>query len=292
MEAEAPDGTPVIAARPGAAAGGRRRRDRARRGSPPGRRAPGVMAGSGLYWGHGEHALQRLCDELRVPVALNGLARGCVPPDHDCYVSRARGAALKGADVAIVIGVPMDFRLGFGGRLRRGHEAHRALRRAALESVPARDRGGALRRHPPHARRPPRGRRRRPGPVGLDRLAPRGGAGAARRGADGAGGLPLAAASDARLRRAAAGDRPRHDRHRGRRRLRVLRRPPDRDPPARLLDGSGPVRLPRQRAGLRHRRRSRTAGSAHAACSSATAHSASPGSSSTRWCATTCRSWP
>jgi thiamine pyrophosphate-dependent acetolactate synthase large subunit-like protein len=75
---------------------------------------PAIMAGSGLYWGHGEHALQRLCDELRVPVALNGLARGCVPPGHECYFSRARGAALKGADVAIVIGVPMDFRLGFG----------------------------------------------------------------------------------------------------------------------------------------------------------------------------------
>jgi acetolactate synthase I/II/III large subunit len=76
---------------------------------------PAIMAGSGLYWGHGEGALQRLCDELRVPVFLNGLARGCVPPDHDCYFSRARGTALKGADVALVIGVPMDFRLGFGG---------------------------------------------------------------------------------------------------------------------------------------------------------------------------------
>ena len=76
---------------------------------------PAIMAGSGLYWGHGEHALQRLSEELRIPVFLNGLARGCVPPDHECYFSRARGTALKGADVALVIGVPMDFRLGFGG---------------------------------------------------------------------------------------------------------------------------------------------------------------------------------
>src|SRR5204862_2669525 len=30
------------------------------------------------------------------------------------FFSRARGTALKGADVALVIGVPMDFRLGFG----------------------------------------------------------------------------------------------------------------------------------------------------------------------------------
>jgi acetolactate synthase-1/2/3 large subunit len=76
---------------------------------------PAIMAGTGLYWARGETALQRLADELDVPVFLNGLARGCVPADHRCFFSRARGAGLKGADVALVIGVPMDFRLGFGG---------------------------------------------------------------------------------------------------------------------------------------------------------------------------------
>jgi acetolactate synthase-1/2/3 large subunit len=73
------------------------------------------MAGTGLYWSRGEAALLRLCDELGVPVFLNGLARGCVPADHPMFFSRARGTALKGADVALVVGVPMDFRLGFGG---------------------------------------------------------------------------------------------------------------------------------------------------------------------------------
>ena len=76
---------------------------------------PAIMAGTGLYWAHGEDALRQLCEELRIPVFLNGLARGCVPADHDCFFSRARGTALKGADVALMIGVPMDFRLGFGG---------------------------------------------------------------------------------------------------------------------------------------------------------------------------------
>jgi acetolactate synthase-1/2/3 large subunit len=75
---------------------------------------PAIMAGTGLYWAHGEEALQRLCEELRIPVFLNGLARGCVPADHECFFSRARSNALKGADVALVVGVPMDFRLGFG----------------------------------------------------------------------------------------------------------------------------------------------------------------------------------
>ena len=75
---------------------------------------PVVMAGTGLYWARGEEALVRLCEELSVPVFVNGLGRGCVPADHPLFFSRARGAGLKGADVALVIGVPMDFRLGFG----------------------------------------------------------------------------------------------------------------------------------------------------------------------------------
>jgi acetolactate synthase-1/2/3 large subunit len=75
---------------------------------------PVVMAGTGLYWARGEEALVRLCEELSLPAFLNGLARGCVPADHATFFSRARGTALKGADVALVVGVPMDFRLGFG----------------------------------------------------------------------------------------------------------------------------------------------------------------------------------
>ncbi len=75
---------------------------------------PVIMAGSNLYWGRGELALVALAERLRIPVFLNGLARGCVPADHELFFSRARGSALGGADVALVIGVPLDFRLGFG----------------------------------------------------------------------------------------------------------------------------------------------------------------------------------
>jgi acetolactate synthase-1/2/3 large subunit len=76
---------------------------------------PVVMAGTGLYWGRGEEALRALVERLRIPVFLNGQARGCLPADHELCFSRARGDGLKGADVALVIGVPLDFRLGFGG---------------------------------------------------------------------------------------------------------------------------------------------------------------------------------
>jgi len=75
---------------------------------------PVIMAGTNVWWGHGEAALLRLAEERRIPVLMNGMARGAVPADHPLAFSRVRGKALGEADVALIVGVPMDFRLGFG----------------------------------------------------------------------------------------------------------------------------------------------------------------------------------
>src|SRR6476469_2905036 len=102
---------------------------------------PAIMAGSGLYWGHGEGEMRALAEALGIPVFLNGLGRGCLPADHELAFSRARSTALGGADVALVIGVPMDFRLGFGGsfgeetKLVRLDVAPNALTRNRLPDV-------------------------------------------------------------------------------------------------------------------------------------------------------------
>ena len=78
---------------------------------------PAIMAGTGLYWAHGEGPLRELAEALGIPVYLNGMGRGCLPADHELAFSRTRGAGLGGADVAVVIGVPLDFRLGFGAAI-------------------------------------------------------------------------------------------------------------------------------------------------------------------------------
>src|ERR1700723_810228 len=78
-------------------------------------RRPVIMAGTNVWWGHAEAALLSLAERRRIPALMNGMARGPVPPDHPLAFSRARSKALGEADVAVVIGVPMDFRLGFGG---------------------------------------------------------------------------------------------------------------------------------------------------------------------------------
>ena len=75
---------------------------------------PAIMAGTGLYWAGAEVELQGVAEALGIPVFLNGMGRGCLPADHELCFSRARGRGLKEADVALVVGVPLDFRLGFG----------------------------------------------------------------------------------------------------------------------------------------------------------------------------------
>jgi acetolactate synthase-1/2/3 large subunit len=78
---------------------------------------PAIMAGSNLYWACAESELRELAEALGIPVFLNGMGRGCLAPDHELYFSRARGAGLGGCDVCLVIGVPLDFRLGFGNSI-------------------------------------------------------------------------------------------------------------------------------------------------------------------------------
>jgi acetolactate synthase I/II/III large subunit len=76
---------------------------------------PVIMAGTNVWWGRAEKELRALSESLRIPVLMNGMARGTVPADHELAFSRARSKALGEADVALVVGAPMDFRLAFGG---------------------------------------------------------------------------------------------------------------------------------------------------------------------------------
>lgn len=104
---------------------------------------PVVMAGTDLYWAHGEHELVAFAEALGTPVFTNGQARGCIPADHRLAFSRVRSQALKGADVALVVGVPMDFRLGFGGSF--GPETTIiTLQRAPFDAKPPRSADVAL----------------------------------------------------------------------------------------------------------------------------------------------------
>ena len=66
-------------------------------------------------WADGaEEAALRLVEEAGLPVITNGMGRGVIPGGHPLLVTKARGAALGGADLVVVAGTPLDFRLGYG----------------------------------------------------------------------------------------------------------------------------------------------------------------------------------
>jgi acetolactate synthase-1/2/3 large subunit len=75
---------------------------------------PVVIAGSDVYADFAEDTLVAFAEAHRVPVFTNGSGRGCIPADHELAFSRSRRHATSRADVVVVVGTPLDFRLGFG----------------------------------------------------------------------------------------------------------------------------------------------------------------------------------
>ena len=73
-----------------------------------------LVLGSDVWLGGAEDAARQAAQELRLPVIANGQARGVLPRGHELLVTRARSAALRQADLVIVAGTPLDFRLGYG----------------------------------------------------------------------------------------------------------------------------------------------------------------------------------
>jgi thiamine pyrophosphate-dependent acetolactate synthase large subunit-like protein len=74
---------------------------------------PVLVAGGDVWWNGAWEALGRCVESLRVPTFVNGMGRGCLPADHELAFARTR-RFLKQADVVVVVGTPLDFRLSFG----------------------------------------------------------------------------------------------------------------------------------------------------------------------------------
>ncbi len=75
---------------------------------------PVLVAGSDVWYDGAEAELRALAEAHGVPVILNGMGRGCLPPDHPLAFARVRSTAFAGADLVVVVGTPLDFRLAFG----------------------------------------------------------------------------------------------------------------------------------------------------------------------------------
>jgi acetolactate synthase I/II/III large subunit len=83
---------------------------------------PVVIAGSGIWWSHAEDALRRFIEHTNVPLYTITMARGTVSDDHplvmgyaDPALNYAVHSAFREADLFLVIGKRIDYRLAMGG---------------------------------------------------------------------------------------------------------------------------------------------------------------------------------
>jgi len=67
-----------------------------------------------VYWDDAAASLAAFAERAGAPVFMNGAGRGTLPADHPNAFFQTRGWALSHADVVLVLGTPLDFRLGYG----------------------------------------------------------------------------------------------------------------------------------------------------------------------------------
>jgi acetolactate synthase-1/2/3 large subunit len=77
-------------------------------------RRPVLVVGTDVWADGAEDAALRFVEALGIPAITNGMGRGVVPGGHRLLVTKARGLALGSADLVVVVGTPLDFRLGYG----------------------------------------------------------------------------------------------------------------------------------------------------------------------------------
>jgi acetolactate synthase-1/2/3 large subunit len=75
---------------------------------------PVLVLGTDVWADGAEEAALRFVEAAGIPVVTNGMGRGVVPGGHPLLVTKARRKALGSCDLAIVVGTPLDFRLGYG----------------------------------------------------------------------------------------------------------------------------------------------------------------------------------
>jgi len=75
---------------------------------------PVVVLGTDVWADGAEEAALRLVEQGGIPAITNGMGRGVVPGGHPMLMTKARGKALGSSDLVIVVGTPLDFRLGYG----------------------------------------------------------------------------------------------------------------------------------------------------------------------------------
>ena len=75
---------------------------------------PMLMAGTSVKWSNAQPQLNAFLARTNVPAYANGMGRGTVPRDSKHLFNRTRREALEAADVVVLAGTILDFRMNFG----------------------------------------------------------------------------------------------------------------------------------------------------------------------------------
>ncbi len=75
---------------------------------------PVLVIGTDVWADHAELAALQFVEETGIAVIANGMGRGIIPGGHPNLVTKARSTSFNQADLVIVVGTPLDFRLGYG----------------------------------------------------------------------------------------------------------------------------------------------------------------------------------
>jgi acetolactate synthase I/II/III large subunit len=78
---------------------------------------PAVLFGTQARTCRAHEAIERFSRHFNIPVYVNGGARGSLPRNHPYNFMSSRKSAFDNADVILLIGTPLDFRMGYGRRL-------------------------------------------------------------------------------------------------------------------------------------------------------------------------------
>jgi acetolactate synthase-1/2/3 large subunit len=78
---------------------------------------PAVLFGTQARICRAHDAIDRFARHFNIPVYVNGGARGTLPRNHPYNFMPSRKTAFENADVILLVGTPLDFRMGYGRRL-------------------------------------------------------------------------------------------------------------------------------------------------------------------------------
>jgi thiamine pyrophosphate-dependent acetolactate synthase large subunit-like protein len=84
---------------------------------------PIIYSGSGVLWGDASGVLTDFVESSGIPVFATPQGRGAVPDDHPLCFLHARGTALRGADLVMVVGSRMNYMIGYGRAPRIARDA-------------------------------------------------------------------------------------------------------------------------------------------------------------------------